>query len=545
MLTNDNRNSPNDAFVMTRSNGAISWMDEIIQYRLQQRMQRGTVRRLLYSSSDTATTSAARWHHNCDDNQADRTTNNSSTATITSSSTSSAAATGSKIDFSSNDYLGLARDMEQYRMVEQEMEQYVLSMQSPDHERCKTENSQQQYSTVPILGSTGSRLLSGDTNLLHDLEDYLCHIHQAQSALLCNSGYDANLSVVSTLPCTCILYDSYIHNSLHMGIRLWQSQSITSTESSIETSILNERDANSRKATASFQHNNIRDSQQKLEYFKSKGHTIVILIESVYSMDGDIAPVREILDLAASYQSLVVVDEAHGFGVFGRTPVGSHDNIDGGSIHGGAGVLAMIQCEQHPALLTAIYTYGKAAGCHGAVICSPHSKYMKDYWINYAYPIIYSTALPLHSILTIQCSYRSITGYKGTQLRQRLSQLIQYFQSHLQQILNTRKRTYNHPYHLLQSPSPIQALIVPGNMECTNFCQVMFRISRTTMRLFPIKAPTVPIGQERIRIVLHAHNTIQQIDTLLRYIDEALQELLSTCRDGDGLPFQPSPLSKL
>ena len=120
---------------MTRSNGAISWMDEIIQYRLQQRMQRGTVRRLLYSSSDTATTSAARWHHNCDDNQADRTTNNSSTVTIDSSSTSNTAATGNNIDFSSNDYLGLAHDMEQYRIVEQEMEQYVLSMQSPDHER--------------------------------------------------------------------------------------------------------------------------------------------------------------------------------------------------------------------------------------------------------------------------------------------------------------------------------------------------------------------------------------------------------------------------
>ncbi len=101
--------------------------------------------------------------------------------------------------------------------------------------------------------------------------------------------------------------------------------------------------------------NNVHDLRQKLHYYKSRGHTIVVLIESVYSMDGDVAPVREILDLAESYLSLVVVDEAHGFGVFGPTHSVSDNDTNGSS--GGTGVLAMTQCEQHPALLSAIYTY--------------------------------------------------------------------------------------------------------------------------------------------------------------------------------------------
>ena len=517
--TTGNDDNDDNFCYKTRSSG-LSWMDEIIQHRLKQRIQRGTARRLLYSVDPTTTVV----HRN---NVNPASIAKSSTTPITVSGTTSGKIT---LDFSSNDYLGLARDKEQYRLVEQEMERYISSIQSPINKESQTDDHQNhRYYTVPLLGSTGSRLLSGDTKLLHDLEDYLCHIHHAQSALLCNSGYDANLSVVSTLPCTCILYDSYIHNSLHMGIRLWQSQSKTEVP---------EREANTdtRKTVASFQHNNVHDLRQKLQYYRNQGHNIVILIESVYSMDGDIAPVREVLDLAESYQSWVVVDEAHGFGVFGT----SDDDMNS-SNSVGTGVLAMTQCEQHPALLSVIYTYGKAAGCHGAVICSPHINYMKEYWINYAYPIIYSTTLPLHSILTIQCSYHTITRTKGRRLRRHLSQLIQYFQSRLTQTLDTlRVKQKNHPYRILQSSSPIQALIVPGNMECTTFCEVMFRISDGTLRLFPIKAPTVPIGQERIRIVLHAHNTIQQIDTLLEYIERTLQELQS------GIPLQiVSQFSKL
>jgi 8-amino-7-oxononanoate synthase len=562
-MISDNKRSKNSShtnddidFNTTKTDG-ISWMDEIIQNRLRQRIQRGTLRRLLRSTVADSSTTTMMMYEPYHDHPA----SNIKSSHVNLEMNGGDTTTGTSIDFSSNDYLGLARDMEQYHSVEKEMEQYISSFTQSSYmnnnKSCPNEDQSQYYyyySSIPLLGSTGSRLLSGDTTLLHDVEDYLGQIHHATSALLCNSGYDANISVVSTLPCTCILYDSYIHNSLHMGLRLWQSQSTASSASSSAPAsssssilpttgvpILDEREENvdTRKATASFQHNNVPDLRQKLQYYKAQGHSIVILVESVYSMDGDIAPVRDILDLAESYQSLVVVDEAHGFGVFGATQSGNDGDVDNNdnavesSIHmshcGGTGVLAMTECEQHPALLAAIYTYGKAAGCHGAVICAPHIKYMKEYWINYAYPIIYSTALPLHSILTIRCSYRTITGTKGQRLRRYLSQIIQYFQTHLTLVLDRlRLKQKNHPYRILPSSTPIQALIVPGNRECSMFCQKIMRISNETIQLFPIKAPTVPIGQERIRMVLHAHNTMSQIDTLLRYIEKALQASTST-----------------
>jgi 8-amino-7-oxononanoate synthase len=420
------------------------WMEAEMQRRLEQRRQRGTLRRLAanHASSSTA-------------------------------------------DFSSNDYLGLARDVGQFQRVEAAIQEYRRA--HSDH--------------APLLGATGSRLLSGDAPLLHQVEAALCVYHDAHSALLCNSGYDANLSLISTFPGTCILYDSYIHNSLHMGLRWWQTR---------------DDGDHRRKVSAAFAHNNVADLQQLLEQYTKNERGpqhIGILIESVYSMDGDMAPVRAILDLAQKYQAVVLVDEAHGWGVFGSK---------------GTGVLAAQNCTRHPALAAAVYTFGKAAGCHGAVICAPHAPTLKDYLLNYANPVIYSTALPVHSILTIHCAYETVTGPKGTRLRQQVQRLVARFRTQLTRVLERLHArdppdTPNpFPYRLLPSDSPIQALIVPGNDACVQFCRRMFEICQ--IRLFPIRAPTVPPGQERIRIVLHAHNTEEEIDRLIHGMEQLLQE---------------------
>jgi 8-amino-7-oxononanoate synthase len=519
---------------------ASSWMEQRMAQRLQQRKIRGTLRQLPASSNSMSRPCTR-------------------AATILSQPPS--------VDFSSNDYLGLAHDMEQYRIVAQRAARNAIIRDSGvDGTGGGAQQSHRiDHHPVPILGATGSRLLSGDTRMVHELEQYICQQHRAKSALLCNSGYDANLSVVSTLPCTCILYDSYIHNSLHMGIRLWHSQSKSSTKIPTSSSSCNssknsheeeegddknEYGIGTKKVSSSFQHNNVVDLQRKLEYYSKKHDHIAILIESVYSMDGDTAPVQAILDVAASYHSVVVVDEAHGFGVFG-----SNDHQDNGSVSG-TGVLAMAQCEQHPALAIAIYTFGKAAGCHGAVICCPHSTIMKEYFVNYAYPIIYSTALPMHSIIAIRCAYETITGLKGIQLRSHLYRLIELFHSNVLQVLETLAATVNssttsykatsrHPYRLLPSSSPIQALIVPGNVACTNFCERLYRISRATIRLFPIKTPTVPRGQERVRIVLHAHNTSEQIYRLVECIKQTLDEMTTKSTFTSDVSLAAPQYSKL
>jgi 8-amino-7-oxononanoate synthase len=422
------------------------WMEAEMQRRLQQRRQRGTLRRLV--APDRSSVAA---------------------------------------DFSSNDYLGLARDGAQFQRVEA-----VLREEYRGAEEI-------------WLGATGSRLLSGDAPWLHQVEAAVCDYQEAKCALLCNSGYDANLSLVSTFPGTCILYDAYIHNSLHMGLRWWQS-----------------RDAGDdrRKDSAPFAHNNVSDLQRLLEEYTNneRGHQhIAILIESIYSMDGDMAPVRAILNLAQDYQAVVLVDEAHGWGIFGAQ---------------GTGVLAAEHCTRHPALAAVVYTFGKAAGCHGAVICAPHSPTLKEYLINYANPVIYSTALPLHSILTIRCAYETVVGPKGARLRQQLQRLVTRFRTQLTRVLEQLQAgidldsATSFPYRLLPSSSPIQALIVPGNEACMQFCRRMFEIRQ--IRLFPIRAPTVPQGQERIRIVIHAHNTEEEIDRLIAGMEQTLQEEIVT-----------------
>jgi 8-amino-7-oxononanoate synthase len=435
------------------------WMQERMEQQLERRRIKGTMRRLPAAPA----------------------------AATTSKNTDSTRLLHEIFDFASNDYLGLAQDKEQQRLVQHEMSKLI---NTPTY--CN--------STASILGATGSRLLSGDSVHFHFLETYLATTHKSAAALLCNSGYDANLSVVSCLPCDCILYDEYAHNSLHMGMRLWQfADKKPATEQ--------------QRITVSFQHNSVDHLRQKLEQLSSTNNNtrrrrFAILIESVYSMDGDVAPVKEMLDTALQFGAVVVVDEAHGLGVYGDQ---------------GTGVLAAAGCEQHPALAFAVYTFGKAPGCHGAVVCCPTSTVQKDYLINYAYPVIYSTALPLHSVVTIRCAYDTMTGKKGSRLRRHLRRRIEQFQTELVPRLaalhNPNSNNDNNSIQLLPgSSSPIQALIVPGNAACTDFCQRLHQRSDQSVRLFPIKSPTVPAGQERVRIVIHAHNTAPQVTALVEWI---------------------------
>ena len=183
------------------------------------------------------------------------------------------------IDFSSNDYLGLAHDPKQHTKVEE---------------------TYQNLQDKKLLGSTGSRLLTGDSEYAHTLEKRLAKWHRRPAALLCNSGYDANLSVLSSVTLdTIVIMDELSHNSLQTGVKL-------SKKCDVNT----------------FRHNDVSDLQRLLEHFHAKSKPILVVVESVYSMDGDIAPLREILDLSSKFQACVIVDEAHGLGVFGEHGMG-------------------------------------------------------------------------------------------------------------------------------------------------------------------------------------------------------------------------------
>jgi 8-amino-7-oxononanoate synthase len=338
------------------------------------------------------------------------------------------------IDFTSNDYLGFSRSEELYQMIEHKMAE-----------------------SKKIVGSGGSRLLSGNSSEAEELESFLAKFHSAQSALLFNSGYDANIGLFSSIAKKddTILYDELVHASIHDGIRLSKGNSFA------------------------FRHNDLVHLEERLMVLSGN---IFIAIESVYSMDGDYAPLKEINDLCKKYTANLIVDEAHATGVFGN------------------GLVQQLKIEDD--VFVRVHTFGKALGTHGAVILG--SDILKKYLVNYARSFIYTTALPLHSLISIECSYKLLV--KSENLQNKLHENISYFR---------KKITSSKKYQWLDSISAIQSLIVPGNNEVRQLCKT---IQEKDMDVRPILNPTVPKGKERIRVCLHSYNTKEEIDLLFETI---------------------------
>ena len=332
-----------------------------------------------------------------------------------------------KVDFTSNDYLGMARDRTFQAMVD-------------------TEISEMQRQ----LGSTGSRLLSGNSAYAEAVEKQVASFHKAESALVFNSGFDANYGLLSTLPYRgdTIIYDELAHASILDGIRASRADSLA------------------------FRHNDIADLHAKLSTAKGLKYVVT---ETIFSMDGDMPPLREIAELCAAFSVGLIVDEAHATGVIGAN---------------GAGLVNHLGLED--ACLARMHTFSKALGSHGAVIlCSPD---LREFLINYCRPFIFSTALPFHTLASIKCAY----GY-FPQLDDRRAHLA-YLVSILRKALPD--------IDILPSHTPIQSIIVKGNDEAKRLATLL---QDAGFDVRPILYPTVARGTERIRIGLHSHNTEEEI----------------------------------
>jgi 8-amino-7-oxononanoate synthase len=337
------------------------------------------------------------------------------------------------IDFCSNDYLGFARSHDLHAQICQRLEKFP-----------------------PSNGATGSRLLSGNFAYTEEVEDKLARIFHAEAALIFNSGYTANLAVFSCLPQKgdTILYDELVHACIKDGARL------------------------SLAARHSFHHNDLHDLEKKLRSAKGKKF---IAIESVYSMDGDAAPLRDIVAIAEKYDAIIILDEAHSTGVYGKA---------------GSGLAVMQQLEHKIAVR--VYTFGKAMGIHGA--CVAGSKILTDYLVNFARPFIYTTALPLHSIAAIDVAFEYLSANETLQLV--LQQKISHFLEHTRFVNNKTV-----------SNSAIQTLITPGN---ENAKQTARYLQKEGFDIRPILSPTVQVDTERLRICLHTFNSDQEIERLAK-----------------------------
>lgn len=348
----------------------------------------------------------------------------------------------SLVDFSSNDYLGLARNEILQINIEKEL----------------------QKLPQPHLGATGSRLLSGTHPYVLELETFLAKIFQAEACLIFNSGYQLNTAILATIPQKndVILCDELIHASLREGKNLSLAQSYY------------------------FRHSDLEDLEKKLQKFQEKPHShIFVVVESVYSMDGDIAPLPEIINLCKQYGAYLIVDEAHSTGIYGKQGEGY-----------------CISQNLHQDIFARIYTFGKAIGGHGA--CIAGSKILIEYLINFARAFIYTTALPLHSYIHIRKAFEHIA--ENIYLQENLYQKIIFFKTALQNLSHIQ---------LKESFTPIQILKIGGNERTKLFAQ---KLQEKGFDVRPVLSPTVKAGEEIIRICLHAFNTEQEIAELCRNI---------------------------
>ena len=357
------------------------------------------------------------------------------------------------VDFASNDYIGFSTNAQLFT----DTHQFLV-----DHGY--TQN-----------GATGSRLLTGNHELYALAEQTIAHFHQSDSALLFNSGYDANVGFFSAVPQKgdFILYDELCHASIRDGIRLSHAKSFK------------------------FQHNDTEDLARLLSHYSPTTYdlrptTIYLVTEAVFSMDGDSPPLEAFVQLAEKFQAYLVVDEAHALGVFGNQ---------------GEGLTQQLQLQDK--VFARIVTFGKGLGCHGAAIVG--SPELNQYLVNFARSFIYTTGLSPHAVATVLMAYNQLE--QAPEQLQQLRDNIQFF--------NQEKLQLGLKPLFVYSKSAIQSAILPGNEKVKHLAK---KLQEAGFDVRAILSPTVPEGQERLRFCLHSYNTTSEIQAVLQLLSKLVFE---------------------
>ncbi|MFV8464136.1 aminotransferase class I/II-fold pyridoxal phosphate-dependent enzyme [Flavobacterium sp. LB1P62] len=344
------------------------------------------------------------------------------------------------IDFASNDYLGLSKS----ETIFHETHQYLI------------ENNGIQN------GATGSRLLSGNHKLYPETENFIAQFHKSESALIFNSGYDANVGFFSSLPQKgdLILYDELCHASIRDGIQLSNAKAYK------------------------FNHNDFEDLERLI--LRNQNTVIYIVTESVFSMDGDTPNLEELVEVSEKHNCYLVVDEAHALGVFGEK---------------GEGLVQDLNLQDQ--VFARIMTFGKGLGCHGAAILG--SAELRDYLVNFSRSFIYTTGLSPHSVATILMGYHYL-GKENKNIEQLRENIIHF---------NQEKNLVGLKQLFVRSKSAIQSAIIPGNENVKSIAQ---KLQEKGFDVKAILSPTVPEGQERLRFCLHSFNSKEEISKVMRLL---------------------------
>jgi 8-amino-7-oxononanoate synthase len=344
------------------------------------------------------------------------------------------------IDFWSNDYLGLAK-----------------------HPQTKA-NLLTQIQGSQSIGSTGSRLISGNSTAIEQIEQYIAQQHQVEAALLFNSGYDANLGLFSSIAGEkdAFICDELLHASIIDGVRL------------------------SKRDKYIFKHNRLDNLESLLKEHQEHYESIYVVVESLYSMDGDFAPLQQIADLCSTYRAFLIVDEAHSTGLYGKYCTGLVEYFN-------------LQSK----VFASIHTYGKAFGLHGAVVCG--RQILKEYLINFARSFVFSTAAPHFMAGAIQAQYQFIQ--QNPELRASVLSMIETYNSYVKDFKGIASNNV----------SAIQYIQLGDSKRLSNCAK---ELQNEGIMCKAILYPTVPLHKERIRITLHAHNTKDELAQLFNILEK-------------------------
>lgn len=347
------------------------------------------------------------------------------------------------LDFSSNDYLALSQHPELIKASREALERYGV-------------------------GVGAARLMSGDLALFHQLEKEVADFKGCAAALLFGSGYMANLGMIPALigRGDVVFTDRLDHASIYDGCRLAGARLLR------------------------FRHNDLEHLESLLKKERGTGRGLVV-VESLYSMDGDIAPLAELVELKNRHSCLLMVDEAHATGLYGA---------QGGGLIQAAGLADKVD--------VVMGTFGKALGSYGAYVAG--SETLRDYLINRARSFIYSTGLPPAVVGASQAAVRLVRN--SPELRQQLAEKAAYFKECLK-----RAGVAGTP-----GPSHIVPVMVGDGGVALRLAE---ECCRQGLFATAVRPPTVPEGTARLRFSVTMHHRQPELAAAARLLMDACQRL--------------------
>jgi len=352
--------------------------------------------------------------------------------------------THNTIDFCSNDFLGYSKSLD--------LKDRVLKFSK-------------NLDSIAYIGSTGSRLISGNTALIESLENFVATYHHAESSLLFNSVFEAYMGLITSVAQRgdTIFYDAGIYPPIRDAIRLSLAKSY------------------------SFSHNDIDHLKKRMALARGN---VYIVVEAVYYSDGDMACLKELSQFCASSNAHLIVDESHATGIFGN---------------GGKGLV--VQNELTSKVFARILSFAKALGCQGAAVLG--SNLLRNYLINFSQPFIFSTALPFNSYISIKSAYDLLNeDEEGLNI---LHDLISHF---VKQVSASRTELID---NYIESKSPIQCFKLNNIEKLKHISNTLYK---SGFDIKPLLYPMVSKGKERIKVCLHTFNTKDEINSLIKTLAE-------------------------